>query len=122
MSTACRADNPSNEVLHGTARSDTARRILEKGWTNAAVCEGRYTDDYKRDMAMDFGKGIVSEQAILDAMDRVSPTHVWVKQLESGRQRLIFYWGFQSYTAELDGRYVEFDFGEAEEELREGDA
>ena len=99
--------------LSGTARRDTVETILENGWVDGAVCEGRYTDDYRRDAARDFGKGCVSSKAVLDEMAQTPPKRCWVKLKDDGRQVLVVYWSFQSYAVSLDTRQVRFDFGES---------
>jgi hypothetical protein len=94
----------------GTARTDTVERILQNGWIDGAVCGGRYTDDYKRDEARNYDKGPVTAQAVLDAMDRVSPKRCWVEERNDGRQVVTVYWDFQSYEISLDLRSVMFTF------------
>lgn len=106
-------EGSNDNRLSGTARRDTVEKILENEWVDGAVCEGRYTDDYKRDAARDFGKGSVSPAAVLESMEQVAPKRCWVKLKDNGRQVLVVYWSFQSYALELDTRQVRFDFGDS---------
>jgi len=106
-------EGSNDNCLSGTARRDTVETILENGWVDGAVCEGRYTDDYRRDAAQDFRKGRVSSEAVLDEMAQTPPKRCWVKLKDDGRQVLVVYWSFQSYAVSLDTRQVRFDFGES---------
>jgi hypothetical protein len=106
-----REGNQSNGVVaRGTARRDTVAKILRNGWVNGAVCDGRYTDDYKRDEARNYDKGPVPVDAILSAMDRTNPRNCWIKQMADGRQLIVVSWGFMSYIVSLDKRNVIFTF------------
>lgn len=116
-----RRDHSNGRMYRGTARRDTVRRILENGWVDGAVCEGRYTDDYKRDAARNFDKGAVDPQEVIDAMDRVDPKHCWIALHEDGRQVICVYWSFQSYSVEIDTRKVRFNFDTDDEEAAEDD-
>lgn len=103
----------SGEIAQGTVRIDTARKILKNGWINGLVRDYRTTDDYKRDYANDYYKtSEIDADDMLEEIDSPEPRRIWVRQLEDGRQLIIFYWSFQSYTAELDTSKVRFDFGD----------
>ena len=117
-----RRDHSNGRRYRGTVRRDTVRRILENGWVDGAVCEGRYTDDYKRDAARNYNKGAVDTQEVINAMDRVAPKHCWIALREDGRQVITVYWSFQSYSVEIDTRKVRFNFGADDEEADEEDA
>lgn len=103
----------SGEIAQGTVRIDTARKILQNGWINGLVRNYRTTDDYKRDNANDFYKtSEINADDMLDEIESPEPKRIWVRQTDNGSQLLIFYWSFQSYTAELDISNVRFDFGD----------
>lgn len=103
----------SGEVAQGTVRIDTARKILENNWINGLVRDYRTTDDYKRDNANDFYKtSDIDADDMLEEIKSPEPRRIWVRQMENGNQLIIFYWSFQSYTAELDISQVRFDFGD----------
>ena len=108
------SDGRSNSVARGTVRIDTAKKILRNGWTDAVVRDHRLTDDYKRDMANDFGsERDISEEYLLGELeDGPEPKRIWVDKMEDGRQILIFYWSFMEYQAEVNISEVQFDFGE----------
>lgn len=116
-----RTESANNRVFRGTARRDTVAKILENGWINGAVCDGRYTDDYKRDAATNFGRGSVSAEHILEKMDITNPSNCWVDQLEDGRQVITIYWSFMSFKVSLDLRNVMFTF-DLESDDTEADA
>lgn len=103
----------SGEIAQGTVRIDTARKILQNGWINGLVRNYRTTDDYKRDNANDFYKtSEINADDMLDEIESPEPKRIWVRQKDNGSQLLIFYWSFQSYTAELEISNVRFDFGD----------
>jgi hypothetical protein len=105
--------NKSGQMAQGTVRIDTARKILKKGWVNGLVRDYRMTDDYKRDNANDFYKtSQIDASDMLEKIESPEPRRIWVRQMADGSQRIIFYWSFQSYTAELDTSQVRFDFGD----------
>lgn len=110
MNTRDTSARDNDEVRHGTVRKDTTKKILRNGWIETAECDGQYTDDYKRDEARNYGKGPRTADAILEACDRVDPSNCWVKEYEDGRQEITLWWGFQSYTVELDQDAVTFEF------------
>lgn len=101
----------STDGLRGTARIDTAKKILRNGWTDAVVKDHRLTDDYKRDMANDFGANKdISADDLLETMETTSPKRIWIDRKNDGRQILIFYWSFMEYRAELNISEVRFRF------------
>jgi len=104
------SDRDNDEVRRGTARKDSTKKILRNGWIESGECNGQYTDDYKRDQARNYGKGPRTADAILDACDRVDPKNCWVTEYEDGSQEITLWWGFQSYTVELDQDAVAFEF------------
>lgn len=97
-------------VQRGTARTDTAKKILRNGWIESAHCDGQYTDDYKRDAARNFGKGPRTAEGVLDACEHVDPRNCWVQEYEDGTLELELHWSFQDYTAVLDTDKVTFEF------------
>lgn len=103
----------SGELAQGTVRIDTARKILQNNWINGLVRDYRTTDDYKRDDANDFYKtSEIDADDMLEEIESPEPRRIWVRQMEDGTQLIIFYWSFQSYTAELDISRVRFEFGD----------
>lgn len=103
----------SGELAQGTVRIDTARKILRNNWINGLVRDYRTTDDYKRDDANDFYKtSEIDADDMLEEIESPEPRRIWVRQMEDGTQLIIFYWSFQSYTAELDISRVRFEFGD----------
>lgn len=98
-------------IYRGTARIDTARKILRNGWIDALVKDHEYTDDYKRDKANDYySSKDVSADFLLEKIEQVSPKRVWVELLSDSRQVLIFYWSNKEYRAELNTEDVRFNF------------
>jgi len=116
-----RRDHSNGRVYRGTVRRDTVRRILENDWVDGAVCEGRYTDDYRRDAARNFDKGAVDTQEVINSMERVAPKHCWIALREDGRQVITVYWSFQSYSVEIDTRKVRFNFDGDDKEAADSD-
>lgn len=103
-----------DSIARGTARIDTAKKILRNGWTDAVVRDHKLTDDYKRDLANDFGADKkISEEHLLEQIKQgPEPKRTWIEKKSDGRQVLIFYWSFMEYRAEVNISEVRFDFGE----------
>lgn len=111
MNVSDSTDEGNKRTLRGTARIDTARKILENEWFNTVIRDRRLTDDYKRDLANDFGKNEdVDAEYLIEQIDDVKPKRVWVEKKESDRQVLVFYWSFMQYTVEIDTSKVRFVF------------
>lgn len=107
-----REGDRSEELASGTVRVDTAKKILRNSWVNGLVLDQRTTDDYKRDYANDFYSNMdVDPEDLIDEIETVQPKRIWVRQMDDGRQLVIFFWSYQSYTAELDTSVVKFTFG-----------
>lgn len=105
------SDESGNNIAQGTARIDTAKSILRNGWTDAVVKDHRLTDDYKRDMANDFGADKnVSAEDLLEQVNQTAPKRIWVQKKSDGRQVLVFYWSFMEYRAEINTAEIKFDF------------
>jgi hypothetical protein len=108
------SESSGDAIARGSARIDTAKKILRNGWTDAVVKDHRLTDDYKRDLANNFGANKdISEDDLLEQLEEVTePKRTWIELKSDGRQILIFYWSFMEYRAELNTSKVRFDFGD----------
>jgi hypothetical protein len=95
-------------ALRGTITIDSITTILEKGWINAAVCRGDYSDD--PDSSLEYRRGPAGRRSILREIADSNPKACWVEQKADGRQIVTLYWPHTSFDISLDLRYAVYSF------------